>query len=219
MNKIFQRHEVWETSFPICTIERRIKLEFPSEENFTFLSPGPLFAIFYPPIQTLHTDFRWSSPFKNEWLLYGIDYMTNHPKSSDHCICKFVFVMYQLSPPLPSPTPNKPYFILSSHPGDCINHWVELFQGQNFHNTTFFRTHRHPKPSEIYNNTRLLFVRKLLRQEITNKVSFFSFFWGGGAGGGGLYKIFFQWISHARLGDYHALFFFSTWVLWFLSSI
>ena len=124
MNKIFQRHEVWETFFPICTIERRIKLEFPSEEKFTFLSPGPLFAIFYPPIQTLHTDFRWSS---------------------DHRICKFVFVMYQLSPPLPSPTPNKPYFILSSHPGDCINHWVELFQGQNFHNTTFFRTHRQTK--------------------------------------------------------------------------
>ena len=106
-------------------------------------------------------------PFKNEKLLYGIDYMTNHPKSSDYRICKFFFVMYQLSPPLPSPTPNKPYFILSSHPGDCINHRVEFFQGQNFHNTTFFSTHRHPKPSEIYNNTMLLFVCKLLRHEIT----------------------------------------------------
>ena len=26
--------------------------------------------------------------------------MSNHPKSSDHRICKFFFVMYQLSPPL-----------------------------------------------------------------------------------------------------------------------
>ena len=116
----------------------------------------------------------------NTNLTYGFPMIFHRLRTNNYCMESIiwltirkvptiasVFVMYQLSPPLPSPTPNKPYFILSSHPGDCINHWVELFQGQNFHNTTFFRTHRHPKPSEIYNNTMLLFVRKLLRQEIT----------------------------------------------------
>ena len=55
--------------------------------------------------------------------------------------------------------------------------------------------------------------------KIEKSFIFFFFFGGGGREGGGLYKIFFQWISHARLGDYHALFFFSTWVLWFLLLI
>ena len=55
--------------------------------------------------------------------------------------------------------------------------------------------------------------------KIEKSFIFFFFFLGGGAGGGRIVQTFFQWISHARLGDCHALFFFSTWVLWFLLSI
>ena len=72
MNKISHWHEVWETFFPICTIERRIKLEFLSKEKFTFLFHWPLFAICYPP--PMNTNLTYGFPMIS--LMIFLDFTT-----------------------------------------------------------------------------------------------------------------------------------------------
>ena len=125
MNKISHWHEVWETLFPICTIERRIKLEFLSKEKFTFLFHWPLFAICYPPAM-------------NTNLTYGFSIIFHRLRTNSYCMESII--------------------------------WLTI--------------------RGFYKNFFLLAT-----------------------------KIFLTKISHAGLGDYHALFFFSTWVLLFLLSI
>ena len=143
--------------------------------------------------------------------------MTNHPKSSDHCICKFVFVMYQLSPPLHLRQINPTSYFL--HNPEIVS----TIESNSFKDkiSTILHFLKHIVTQNRVKFTTIpcsfSYVNYYVRRSCNRSVSkieksfiFFFFFGGGGAGGGGLYKIFFQWISHARLGDYHALFFFST---------
>ena len=79
MNKISHWHEVWETFFPICTIERRIKLEFLSKEKFTFLFHWPLFAICYPPPM-------------NTNLTYGFPMIFHRLRTNNYCMESIIWL-------------------------------------------------------------------------------------------------------------------------------